>query len=206
MLTAWGYEIEGSSIPPLLSVDAFDDMTGGKYRGDLRAASALSAASQAVRNACGWHVAPSLRCSYAAQRIGDELGKPARLLTLPALAVTAVVSVTELGFELDAGEYEWARDGLVRRACFRCWPTAWNSVSVSYDAGFDTAAVPDLAEAVRAIAEGVVAIGGAAGVRSESADGVTVAYNMDASSIAAALTEQQRAALSPYRLVMAHAT
>lgn len=205
MITAWGYEIDGGSIPPLLSVEAFDQLTGGRYAGDLRAASALSAASQAVRNACGWHVAPNLRCSYTAQRIGDDGGRPARLFALPALLVTAVESLTESGAELSPGEYEWARDGLVRRCCWKCWPTAWNAVEATYMAGFDEGAVPDLAEAVRAIAEGVIAIGGAAGVRSESADGVTIAYSMDASSVAAALTEQQRAALAPYRLVISHA-
>ena len=199
MLTAWGYEIEGSSIPPLLTVDAFDDITGGRYSGDLRAVSALNAASQAVRNACGWHVAPSLECTAV-----PLLVQP-RLAALPANAVTAVASVTENGVDLSEGEYEWRGDGLVRRACFKCWPTGWNAVSVSYTAGYDAGAVPDLAEAVRAIAEGVIAIGGSAGVRSESADGVTVSYSADAASIAAALTEQQRAALAPYRLVVAHA-
>lgn len=199
MLTAWGYEIDGSSIPPLLTVEAFDTMTGGKYSGDLRAASALSAASQAVRNACGWHVAPSLRC------MAVPLHVEPRLVALPANAVTEVSSVEENGVELAAGQYEWRRDGLIRRACFKRWPTGWNAVTVEYTAGYDAEAAPDLAEAVRAIAEGVIAIGGTAGVRSESADGVTVAYSSDASSVAAALTAQQRAALAPYRLVMAHA-
>ena len=199
MLTAWGYEIDATQLPPLLTVEAFDDMTGGKYAGDLRAVSALNAASQAVRNACGWHVAPNLECTAV-----PLLVQP-RLVALPANAVTAVESVTENGVELTDGEYEWRRDGLVRRACFKCWPTNWDAVTIAYIAGYDAEAVPDLAEAVRAIAEGVIAIGGTAGVRSESADGVTVAYSADASSIAAALTEQQRAALAPYRLVMSHA-
>ena len=199
MLTAWGYEIDGAQLPPLLTVEAFDTMTGGKYAGDLRAASALGAASQAVRNVCGWHVSPSLECTAA-----PLLVQP-RLVALPANAVTSVESVTELGRELGEGEYEWRGDGLLRRACFKCWPTSWNAVSVSYTAGYDAEAVPDLAEAVRTIAEGVIAIGGTAGVRSESADGVTIAYNVDASSVAAALTDQQRAALAPYRLVMSHA-
>jgi len=205
VFTAWGYEIDGTQLPPLLTVEAFDQLTGGRYAGDLRAASALSAASQAVRNACGWHVAPNLQCSYTAQRIGDADGRPARMFALPALLVTGVDGLTESGVELADGEYEWARDGLVRRCCWKCWPTAWNAVTVEYSAGFDAGAVPDLAEAVRAIAEGVIAIGGTAGVRSESADGVTIAYDVDASSVAAALTERQRAALSPYRLVRAYA-
>lgn len=203
MLTAWGYEIDESGIPPLLSVEAFDDMTGGRYAGDLHAAAALTAASQAIRNACGWHIAPSLQCTFTAQRIGDADGRASRLFALPANAVTAVASVTEEGVLLDAGEYDWARDGLMRRACFKCWPTRWNAVEVSYTAGYDTEAVPDLAEAVRAIAEGVLVV--TVGVTSESADGVQMSYSSSASSIAAALTDQQRAALAPYRLVMSHA-
>ena len=70
-------------------------------------------------------------------------------------------------------------------------------------AGFDADAVPDLKEAVRSIAEGVLSV--AAGVNSESADGVSISYSANASSIAAALTEQQRSALAPYRLVVSHA-
>ncbi|MBR2837778.1 MAG: hypothetical protein IKE55_03240 [Kiritimatiellae bacterium] len=200
MLTAWGYEIDGTQLPPLLTVEAFDDMTGGRYAGDLRAASALGAASQAVRNACGWHISPQLECTAT-----PLLVQP-RLVALPANAVTAVESVTENGVELAEGEYEWRRDGLVRRACFERWPSNWDALTIAYTAGYDAGAVPDLAEAVRAIAEGVIAIAGSAGVRSESADGVTVSYSSDASSVAAALTEQQRSALVPYRLVMAHAT
>ena len=197
MLTAWGYEVSGDSLPPLLSEDDFDEMTGGRYADDLRASAALSAASQAVRNACGWHVSPSLDCTAV-----PLLVQP-RLVALPANMVTAVTAVRELGAELSDGEYEWRRDGLVRRACFKCWPKSWNAVEVEYTAGFDAAAAPDLAEAVRAIAEGVLAV--AAGVTSESADGVSISYASSASSVAAALTEQQRAALSPYRLVRSYA-
>lgn len=197
MLTAWGYEVDGGGVPPLLSVDDFDSMTGGRYAGDLRGAAALNAASQAVRNACGWHVAPSLECRAV------PLAVQPRLVQLPANAVTAVSSVTENGAELARGEYEWRRDGLVRRACFKTWPQGWGAVEVAYTAGYEAGAVPDLAEAVRAIAEGVLAV--SAGVVSESADGVSISYSANASSVAAALTEQQRAALAPYRLVSAHA-
>lgn len=195
LLTAWGYEAE--DLPSLLSIQDFDAMTGGRYTGDVRAVTALDAASQAVRNACGWHVSPSLECKAT-----PLLVQP-RLVALPANAVTAVKSVVENGVALVDGQYEWRRDGLLRRACFEQWPTNWNAVTVEYTAGYDADAVPDLKEAVRSIAEGVLAV--AAGVNSESADGVTVSYSASASSVAAALTEQQRTALAPYRLVMSHA-
>lgn len=195
MLTAWGYEAE--DLPSLLSIQDFNSMTGNRYAGDMRAVVALDAASQAVRNACGWHISPSLSCKAV-----PLLVQP-RLVALPANAVTAVSKVKENGVELTSGQYEWRRDGLVRRACFKCWPTNWNAVEVEYSAGYDADAVPDLKEAVRSIAEGVLAV--AAGVNSESADGVTISYSANAASVAAALTEQQRMALMPYKLVSNHA-
>lgn len=196
MITAWGYEVDAAAIPLLLDLQDFDTMTGGKYAGDLRAAGAISAASQAIRNFCGWHVSPSLAC-------GAKLTASGRFAKLPANMVSAVSSVVDGGDELTGGQYEWRRDGLLRRACFRNFTQAWDGVEVAYTAGYESGAVPDLAEAVRAIAEGVLAV--SAGVASESADGVSISYSANASSIAAALTEQQRTALMPYKLVSAHA-
>lgn len=196
MLTAWGYEVDGSSIPPLLDADAFASMTGGKYANEAAVAQALSAASQAVRNACGWHICPQLDCVAHPSPIKDEL-------RLPANAVTDVTSIAESGEAVDVGACEWKRVGLVRRTDGHGWTRRWDAIEVSYKAGYDAEAVPDLAEAVRAIAEGVLAA--SPGVMSESADGVSVSYSANASSIAAALTAQQQAALAPYKLVSAHA-
>lgn len=194
MLTAWGYEVDGS-IPPLLSVEAFTTMTGGKYDA-VQSALALQAASQAVRTACGWHIAPSLECTA-------RLTCEGKLAQLPANFVTEVASVTEDGEPLSSGQYEWRRDGLLRRACFANWTPTWGGVVVAYTAGLDADAAPDLAHAVLGIAEGVMAV--SAGVASESADGVSISYSASAGSVAAALTDQQRLALAPYRLVSSHA-
>ena len=197
MLTAWGYEIDGSGIPPLLTADAFDDITGGRHVGDPRAEMALAAASQAVRNACGWHVAPSLACTA-------RLTADGRLAKLPAGCVTAVASLAEDGVELEEGHaFEWRRDGLLRRLGWRNFSQGWDAIVVEYTAGFDADAVGDLAFAVAGIAEAVLAV--APGVTSESADGVTVSYSATAQSVASAMTPQFAAQLMPYRLVSAHA-
>ncbi|MBR2839701.1 MAG: hypothetical protein IKE55_13025, partial [Kiritimatiellae bacterium] len=42
MFTVWGYETSGD-LPCLLSAADFDDMTGGRYAGDLRVGPALAA-------------------------------------------------------------------------------------------------------------------------------------------------------------------
>lgn len=196
MRTAWGYDVE--ELEPLISVWEFNEMTGGAYNGNSRVEPALAAASQAIRNYCGWHVCPSLECT--AYPAGG--GKIARL---PAGYVSDILSITEDGEELSESQYEARSDGLIRRTEFKNWSCGWDSIEVSYVAGFEIKAVPDLAEAVRAIAEGVIAVAGSAGVMSESADGVSISYSANASSIAAALTAAQKNALEAYKVVNSHA-
>lgn len=194
MRTAWGYDV--NELPPLLSLEKFHSMTGGVYMGNDRTESALLAASQAVRNYCGWHICPPMECE--AYPIGG-----AKVTELPAGYVSEIKSVVENGKELTGGQYEWRRDGLMRRCQFTIWSSGWDSIEVDYIAGYDIEAVPDLAEAVRAITESVLAV--SAGVTSESADGVSISYSSSASSIAAALTSSQKAALAAYKVVSSHA-
>lgn len=194
MRTPWGYDI--ASLDPLISVSEFNTMTGSKYAGDDRVEPALKAASQAIRNYCGWHICPSLECT--ANPVGG-----AKVARLQATYVSGITSVKEYNVELDGGQYEWRKDGLIRRTCFKRWPSEWNALEVKYTAGYSIAEVPDIAEAVRSIAEGVLAV--SAGISSESADGVSVSYSQSASSIAAALTISQKAALEIYKVVNAHA-
>jgi hypothetical protein len=171
-------------------------MTGGAYKSNLRTESALLAASQAVRNYCGWHICPSLECK--AYPVGGG-----KIIKLPAAYVSAIKSVTEDGVQLSDGKYEWRRDGLMRRTQFRNWSSGWDVIDVEYEAGYSIGACPDLAEAIRAIAEGVLSV--SAGVVSESADGVAISYSANASSIAAGLTYSQKAALAAYKVVSSHA-
>ena len=196
MRTAWGYDVE--ELEPLISVWEFNQMTGNLYNDNSRVESALAAASQAIRNYCGWHICPSLECTaYPAG--GGKVAK------LPAGYVSEILSIVEDGEELSESQYEWRRDGLIRRTEFKNWSCGWDSIEASYVAGFEIGAVPDLAEAVRAIVEGVIAVAGSAGVVSESADGVSISYSANASSIAAALTAAQKNALEPYKVVNSYA-
>lgn len=194
MITAWGYEV--SDLEPIITADEFNELTNDTYASNPRVASAVAAASQAVRNYCGWHITPSMDC--VCYPIADG-----KLLKIPAGYVSAISSVTEDDTELESGQYEWRHDGLMRRCSFRFWSRLWDGIKVEYTAGYDAEAVPDLVEAVCAIAAGVLAV--SAGVTSESADGVSISYSASASSIAAALTAQQKSALEPYRVVNGHA-
>ena len=121
---------------------------------------------------------------------------------LPAGYVSTVTSVTEDGATLTAGDYEWRRDGLLKRAFPHKWSDKWDGIEVAYTAGYEIDAVPDLAEAICAITAGVLSV--SAGVISESADGVSISYSQSASSIAAGLTAAQKSALEAYKVVNAH--
>ena len=191
MRTAWGYDVE-DELPPILSVGQFLDMTGGEP--SERIISALNAASQAIRNYCGWHICPAIECT--ANPVGG-----AYVAKLPAGYVSSITSITENGVTLGSSDYQWRKDGLIKKAV--PWSDAWDGIEAVYTAGYDSEALPDLAEAVCAIASGVLAV--APGVASESADGVSISYSASASSIAAALTSQQKNALEPYKLRSSHA-
>ena len=193
MMTPWGYEAE--DIPPIITPERFHALTGLTYIDNPRIGSALLAASQAVRNYCGWHICPAVECTAHP----DGGGK---VLRLHAGYVSEITKVTEDGKELNEGQYEWRRDGLLRRAQFKRWSPRWDGIEVKYTAGYEASAVPDLTEAVCAITAGVLSV--SAGVISESADGVSVSYSQSASSIAAGLTAQQKAALEAYKVVSNH--
>lgn len=193
MRTPWGYDVV--NLEPMISESDFHERTANAYINNPRAGAALVAASQAIRNYCGWHVCPSATCT--AHPEGGVI-----VTRLPAGYVSEITSVMENGILLGSGDYEWRRDGLLKRSCPKKWSDKWDSIEVEYKAGYEADAVPDLSEAVCVIAAGVLNV--AAGVTSESADGVSISYSSSASSIAAGLTYQQKEALGAYKVVSSH--
>ena len=191
MRTVWGYDVS-STIEPIITEGTFHEITNFAYANNPRVGAALAAASQTVRNYCGWHICPSLTCTA-----NPEGGS--RVLTLPAAYVSKINSITENTAAVT--DYKLRKDGLIKRETQ--WCPEWGAITVNYDAGYEEEAVPDLVEAVCAITSGVLSV--SAGVISESADGVSISYSASASSIAAALTSQQKSALEPYKVVNSHA-
>ncbi|MDO4527428.1 MAG: hypothetical protein Q4C03_01425 [bacterium] len=195
MRTAWGYDVNGS-LDPIVSESDFNRITGGVYSENQHVSSALAAASQAIRNYCGWHITPSMDCT--AYPAGGTY-----MMRLPAGYVSAIDTITEDGTAVASTDYEWKRSGLIRRKD-RFWSDTWDGIEVEYTAGYEDDAVPDLTEAVISIASGVLAV--SAGVSQESADGVSITYSANATSVATALTSNYKSALEPYRVVNSHAT
>lgn len=193
-LTPWGYEVDGT-LPPLVTAEEFALATGDRWQGDPRADAAVAAATLAVRNSCGWHVGPSVRC-----RVTVDVLESARTLWLPARNVTAVSSVTDA--EGNAiGNWQWSRIG--QMLFDSPLPRGLRAVTVEYEAGTDTA---DLAALVAGVASRTLAL--RPGVTSESAGGVSVSVSagIAAASAAPFLTDAERGIVAPYRAVRAHAS
>lgn len=103
----------------------------------------LHAASEAVRDYCGWHIFPALDLTVDKLRIGSW-----SKIILPSLMVNNVASVTiDLGDGnpqlLDPSTYTWFANGVIQPAGF-CWWGQPASVpiyqrglaSVSFNSGF----------------------------------------------------------------------
>jgi len=194
MHTPWGYQTE--NLPPLMDPAAFDLATGNQYSGDLRKNIALEAASAAIRNECGWHIAPSLECTA-------QLTANGRLAVLPANLVTEISELKENGQELGAGDFEARADGLIRRTGFKNWARGWGAIEVSYMAGYEQTP-PEIEAALLRMVEAALSV--PTGVNSESAGGVSISYSTQAAGIASSLIGGMASTLAPYRLVRAYAS
>lgn len=193
--TPWGYDVDGT-LPPLITAEEFCAIKGSNWEGDERLYSAIAAASASIRNACGWHVAPSVPCRATVD------GERNRNVFLPTNHLTGVTSVSVGGTGVT--DYQWSRIGQVCLA--RPLPCKLQAAEVEYVAGYDIDALPDLAEAVAAVVLHRIAL--SYGVVSESAGGVSISYAQSAAygGATAALTDSESAALMPYRVVRSHAS
>ena len=96
ILTTWGYRIKDKNkLDDLITSEEFNALTANRYVGDMRIPGNIKSASQAIRNYCGWHLAPSYRCVYittfenpSVVRTGNDY-----LIQLPATYVSRVTSV-----------------------------------------------------------------------------------------------------------------
>ena len=193
--TPWGYDVDGT-LPPLISADEFCEIKGSNWASDERLDSAIASASASIRNACGWHVAPSMPCRATID------GEGSRNVFLPTNHLTGVTSVSVGGMEVT--DYQWSRIGQLRLS--RPLPCDLQAATIDYTAGYDVDSLPDLLGDVADVVLHRIAL--SYGVTSETAGGVSVSYSPSAAYGAAAssLTDDERAALAPYKVVRSHAT
>lgn len=213
-LSPWGYIIDTEALPDFLTVQEFNSFTASKFANDPRITANIPSATEAIRNFCGWHIAPNLTCGmlYRVQDLRDAFIGPDLLIQLPATFITSVDKIV-----IDAKWNEEAEDwdgeiitdpdafdfgmggGLLRiydvNGCDRK-----AKIFIKYAAGYALTAIP----AVKELTANRVthAVANPYGVNSESAGGVSVSYSglWASGSSSTALANDAREVLEPYRL------
>lgn len=113
-------------MDPLISFDDLQERLSGTGVTEAY----VEGVSTAIRNYCGWHVAPVI-----SEKLTVD-GHGGKVLNLPTLRVVSIDEVTVLGAVVD--DVEWSTDGTLRGD----WPDRWRSIVVELRHGFDSA--PDL--------------------------------------------------------------
>lgn len=209
-LSPWGYIIDSENLPAFISVDDFHLFTNGKFAGDTRIVSTLPSASEAIRNFCGWHIAPSLTCGmvYNVLDLRDAFVGRDLLIQLPATYVTGIQKIvlnavlnpsTGLYEGDETDDYEIGMgDGLLRIYDVENLNRK-SRIFIKYTAGFT-----DTPSAIKELTADRVshAVTNPYGVNSEAAGGVSVSYSgtWAGSANSSSLPSDSREILEAYRL------
>lgn len=209
-LSPWGYIIDSEKLPAFISVDDFNLFTNGKFAGDARIVSTLPSTSEAIRNFCGWHIAPSLTCGmiYNVLDLRDVFVGRDLLIQLPATYVTGIQKIvlnavlnpsTGLYEGDETDDYEIGMgDGLLR--IYDVGNLSRKSrIFIKYTSGFT-----DTPSAIKELTADRVshAVTNPYGVNSEAAGGVSVSYSgaWAGSANSSSLPSDSREILEAYRL------
>ena len=173
LLTSWGYTLtDVDALPVLVNEQDFNTITGGRFTGDTRISSALSAASLAVQNYCGWHLSGPLKCKiqWNIKNRGIICNGSDLIVQLPARLVSAIESVkiddkATTDFMLNPSGHLTIYDAAVngRRTV----------VEVVYTAGVvSSAGIKELVAQMVSLE-----LSKSYGITSEAAGGVSITYN-----------------------------
>lgn len=158
---------------------------------DGRSQLILDGATRAIRNLCGWNIAPP-------EDVTATLDGGGTVLYLPALKVNSVASVQVDGVAVT--DFEWSRrTGNLRRKGGLAFPEVWGGVVVAFNSGY--AEVPaDLKEVVLQVSS--VALSSPTGATREQAGAVAMAWATTAPGVSGGLTllDRDLATVSLYRL------
>ena len=202
LLTAWGYSIaNATALSNLLTVQEFNTLTANKYTGDSRIEPNIKAASQAVRNYCGWHIYPAYSCKIQTSFYDKRISRNGNmiLVQLPATFVVGITSVRIGGVAYES--YVLETSGLLRIFGVSEYFEPYTTLEVEYSAGLSDALVANIQELV---AHRVThALASSAGIQSEAAGGVSITYSAvwTNSARSTALPDDNKEVLAPYRLM-----
>lgn len=207
--TPWGYIVDAETIPDFITAEEFNSFTASKFAGDTRISANIPSATQAIRNYCGWHIAPSLTCGmvYRVADLRDAFVGPDLLIQLPATYVSGISKIVlnavlnELTSEYEGDvvtDFDLDPNGLLRiydaNVCDRK-----ARIFIKYQAGLPLDSISAIKElTAHRVAHAVTS---SYGVMSEAAGGVSVTYNASwaGNTRSTALPDDNREVLGPYR-------
>lgn len=188
-------------MDPLATVDDLEDWLGTTVApgpADL----ALEGVSQAVRDYCGWHVAPSVTETVTYD------GPAGRVLLLRSLHVTELTEIRQLDtadagltweyLTVDPTLYTWSTDGRVKCSGDGWWTSRYQGLQVDLTHGFDPVPANVRLVVLSAVARTMQS---PAGVVREQVGNVAVTYTQTGVNQSTfALLDVERAALNRYVL------
>lgn len=154
----------------------------------------LGQAGEAIRDYCGWHIAPVVSVTNVHSKIGEH-----GIIMLPTLNVVSVERVEVNGVELTEGiDFRVNQSGWLYIRQYHCWPTAFGrkgaDVVVDMTHGFD--------EIPKAVAE----VGFELAARTvERPSGVVTdltsgPYRFKFGELGAVISDEMKSRLGPYRI------
>ena len=208
MKTNWGYTLTtATSLTDFLTVQEFNTFTANKFTGDVRIESNIRSATRSIQNYCGWHIYPNLECEmiYRVLDLRDCFVGSDLLIQLPATFVTEISSILLNPIFEDnvwsgtvLTDFDLSESGLLRIYDVGSIDRKAR-IRIVYKAGLDSANMDVLKELT---AHRVThAVTSSYGVMSESAGGVSVAYNSAwaGNTRSTALPDDNKEVLNAYR-------
>lgn len=160
---------------------------------DPRAQVILDGATQAIKNYCGWNIAPP-------ETITLYLDGGSSVIYLPTLKLNSVESITVDGTVLAATDYEWSRvTGNIRSKLYAGFPDSWGGTVVVFNSGFATTPA-DLKQVVLQVS--ALALSSPTGATREQAGQVSMQWATTAPGVAGGLSllERDLAVIDQYRI------
>ena len=210
-MSPWGYIYDAETLPDFLTAMEFSAFTNGKFDLDTRINANIPAATEAIRNYCGWHVSPNLTCGmiYNVRDLRDAFTGPDLLVQLPATFVTSIDKIIlNAVMNQQTGEYEGddktddydlGGDGLLRIYDVGFLDRK-SKIFIKYTAGYPD----DQIHAIKELTAHRVthAVTTSYGVMSEAAGGVSISYNASwaGNTRSTALPDDNREVLNPYKV------
>lgn len=209
-LSPWGYIFDAEALPDFLSDIEFNNFTNGKFCKDTMVQKVIPAASEAIRNYCGWHIFPSLTCGMLIniRDLRDAFVGPDLLVQLPATYVSSIEKII-VNAVWNADKNDWDGDELTEydigmgTGLLRIYDVGAldrkSKIFIKYTAGY-----PNAPETIKELTADRVthAVSNPYGVASESAGGVSVSYSAiwASGSNASNLSSDSREILETYKV------